>query len=75
MEPIVKDAEEFVRFQLVAEILLRLFRVFARSRPKADQRAQLHLHLSLLSDAELADYGLRRKAIADFVDSGVIERP
>jgi len=75
MVPVAKQAEEFVRFQLVADLLLPLLRLSVRHRPKADRRAQLRVHLSLLSDAELADYGLRREQIADFVDSGLIEQP
>lgn len=86
MKPLASASEASQRFEPLAGIWLRLLgpvlRLFVgnvRGVPgghdKASAAEHLHLHLSLLSDAELGDYGLRREEIAEFVKSGPIERP
>jgi hypothetical protein len=85
MEPLANASLGNVRSEPLAGPLSRLIglmlALFVRNAPRArngsdDAREaqQLHLHLSLLSDAELADYGLRREQIAEFVEGGQIEQ-
>lgn len=84
MEPLADASLANVRSEPFAGRFCRLIGLalglFIRNAPNErsapDGAAeQLQLHLALLSDAELADYGLRREQIAEFVRGGRIQRP
>jgi hypothetical protein len=85
MEPLANASLGNARSEPLAGPFSRLIGLvlglFVRSAPSegsepasAGAAEQLQLHLSLLSDAELADYGLRREQIAEFVRGGRIQR-
>jgi hypothetical protein len=86
MEPLANASLGNVRSEPYAGPFSRLIGLvlglFVRNVPSegsapdsAGAAEQLQLHLALLSDAELADYGLRREQIAEFVQGGRIQRP